>query len=101
MIIAKVVGNVVATTKDEKLQGKKILIVQPLDMETMEFDGKPLVTIDTVGSGVGEIVMVVGGSSARQTVITKNTPVDSAIVGVIDHIEIEGVTTFETREGGS
>ncbi|UCZ52766.1 EutN/CcmL family microcompartment protein [Bacillus shivajii] len=101
MIIAKVVGSVVSTSKAEKLQGKKMLIVQPLDMERIELDGKPLVSIDTVGSGVGEIVMVVGGSSARQTLITKDTPVDSAIVGVIDHIEIEGETTFKAHEGGS
>lgn len=99
MIIAKIVGSVVATTKDEKLNGKKLLVVQPLNMETIEPDGKQLVSVDTVGSGVGEIVMVVGGSSARQTETTKDTPVDSAIVGVIDYITIEGKTTYGS-EGG-
>ncbi|MCD8510740.1 MAG: EutN/CcmL family microcompartment protein [Bacillus sp. (in: Bacteria)] len=100
MIIAKVVGSVVSTQKAEQLLGKKLLVVQPLDMESIEPDGKPLVSIDTVGSGVGEIVMVVAGSSARQTEITKNTPVDSAIVGVIDQIEIEGKLTFNQNKGG-
>lgn len=100
MIIAKVVGSVVSTQKAEQLLGKKLLVVQPLDMETITPDGKPLVSIDTVGSGVGEIVMVVAGSSARQTQITKNTPVDSAIVGVIDQIEIEGKLTFNQNKGG-
>lgn len=90
MIVGKIVGNVVSTNKAEKLTGKKLLIVQPVDMNTLENDGKPLVSIDTVGSGNGEIVMVVGGSPARQTEITKDAPVDSAIVGVIDTIEIEG-----------
>jgi len=94
MIVGKVVGNVVSTNKAERLIGKKLLVVQPVDMFTLESDGKPLVSIDSVGSGNGEIVMVVGGSSARQTTITKDTPVDSAIVGVIDTIEIEGKQVF-------
>ncbi|MRH41658.1 ethanolamine utilization protein EutN [Aquibacillus halophilus] len=99
MIIARVVGSVVSTSKAEKLQGKKLLVIQPLDMNTIENDGKPLVSIDTVGSGVGEVVMVVSGSSARQTLSTEGTPVDSAIVGIIDHIEIEGKLTFENKGG--
>ncbi|MGM8211298.1 EutN/CcmL family microcompartment protein [Virgibacillus sp. W0430] len=99
MIVGEVVGSVVATSKVEQLTGKKMLVVQPLDMETLKPDGKPLVSIDTVGSGVGEVVMVVGGSSARQTNITKDTPVDSAIVGVIDHIEIAGKMTFQANKG--
>lgn len=97
MIIGKVIGSVVSTSKAEKLQGKKLLIVQPLDMFTIESDGKPVVAIDTVGSGKGEVVMVVSGSSARQTVVTNGTPVDAAIIGIIDQIEIEGKLTFEKK----
>ncbi|MDP4161821.1 MAG: EutN/CcmL family microcompartment protein [Bacillota bacterium] len=99
MIIAKVVGSIVSTTKAEKLRGKKLLIVQPLDMKSIEDDGKPLVAIDTVGSGEGEVVLVVSGSSARQTEITNGVPVDAAIIGVVDQIEIEGSLTF--NKGGS
>ncbi|PRO66211.1 EutN/CcmL family microcompartment protein [Alkalicoccus urumqiensis] len=99
MVIGRVVGSVVATSKDERLMGKKMLVVQPLDLETVEPDGKPLVSIDTIGSGTGEVVMVVGGSSARQTNTTKDTPVDSAIVAIIDHIDIHGKRTFESRGG--
>lgn len=99
MIIAKVVGSIVSTTKAEKLRGKKLLIVQPLDMKSIEEDGKPLVAVDTVGSGEGEVVLVVSGSSARQTEITNGVPVDAAIVGVVDSIEIEGSLTF--NKGGS
>lgn len=95
MIIGRVVGSIVSTSKAEKLQGKKLLIVQPLDMISIQPDGKPLVAIDTVGSGKDEVVMVVSGSSARQTVVTNGTPVDAAIIGIIDHIEIEGKLTFE------
>ncbi|CAG9619994.1 EutN/CcmL family microcompartment protein [Sutcliffiella rhizosphaerae] len=99
MIIAKVVGSIVATTKAEKLTGKKLLIVTPLDMKSIEEDGKPLVAIDTVGSGVGEVVLVVSGSSARQTEVTTGVPVDAAIVGIVDQIEIQGALTF--TKGGS
>ncbi|WP_090635449.1 EutN/CcmL family microcompartment protein [Neobacillus massiliamazoniensis] len=99
MMICKVVGSIVSTTKAEKLKGKKLLIVQPLDMNTIEDDGKPLVAIDTVGSGVGEVVLLVSGSSARQTEITNGVPADAAIVGIVDQIEIQGSLTF--KKGGS
>ncbi|MED3564274.1 EutN/CcmL family microcompartment protein [Bacillus xiapuensis] len=94
MIIGKVVGSIVSTTKAEKLVGKKLLIVTPLDIKTFKEDGKPLVAIDTVGSGEGEVVLVVSGSSARQTEITNGVPVDAAIVGIVDQIEIEGSLTL-------
>lgn len=97
MIIGRVIGSVVSTSKAEKLQGKKLLVVQPLDMITIAEDGKPVVAIDTVGSGKGEVVMVVSGSSARQTTITNGTPVDAAIIGIIDQIEIEGKLSFEKK----
>lgn len=99
MIIAKVTGSIVATTKAEKLRGKKLLIVTPLDMTTIEEDGKPIVAIDTVGSGVGEVVLIVSGSSARQTDITNGVPVDAAIVGIVDQIELNGSLTF--TKGGN
>lgn len=99
MIIAKVTGSIVATTKAEKLKGKKLLIVTPLDMTNIEEDGKPIVAIDTVGSGVGEVVLIVSGSSARQTEITNGVPVDAAIVGIVDQIELNGSLTFS--KGGN
>ncbi|MFJ7726376.1 EutN/CcmL family microcompartment protein [Neobacillus sp. NPDC097160] len=99
MIICKVVGSIVSTTKAEKLKGKKLLIVQPLDLKTIVEDGKPLVAIDTVGAGVGEVVLLVSGSSARQTEITNGVPADAAIIGIVDQIEIQGDLTF--TKGGS
>lgn len=99
MIICKVVGSIVSTTKAEKLKGKKLLIVQPLDLKTIVDDGKPLVAIDTVGAGVGEVVLLVSGSSARQTEITNGVPADAAIIGIVDQIEIQGDLTF--TKGGS
>lgn len=97
MIISKVVGSVVSTSKNERLVGKKLLIVQQVDIETLEIDGKPIVAIDTVGSGKGEYVLLVSGSSARQTEITKDTPVDAAIIGIIDQIELEGKIVFNVK----
>lgn len=99
MIIGKVVGNVVSTTKDEKLLGKKLMIIQPIDMVSIEPYGKHVVAIDTVGAGIEEVVMVVSGSSARQTEITNGTPVDAAIIGIVDQIEIGGKLTFDKTKG--
>lgn len=94
MNICRVIGTVVSTTKDEKLVGMKLLMVKPVDPITLEPDGKPLVAVDTVQAGKGDIVLTVGGSSARQTKATQNVPVDATIIAVVDSIEIEGKVTF-------
>jgi microcompartment protein CcmK/EutM len=93
MLIAKVVGTTVSTIKDEKLVGRKLLIVRQTD-ETGAFVGKPFVAVDTVGAGVGELVLTCAGSSARQTTSTKDTPVDAVIMSVIDSLEVNGEVTF-------
>jgi microcompartment protein CcmK/EutM len=87
MILAKVVGTVVATRKDERLVSNKLLVARPVDPK-----GKPdanyLVAVDTVDAGVGETVLIVSGSSARMASGMKDCPVDAAIVGIIDNIEV-------------
>ena len=93
MLIVRVIGTTVSTIKDEKLQGKKLLIVQPAD-EAGNTSGKPFVAIDTVDAGVGDLVLTASGSSARQTTITKDTPVDAVIMAVIDSLEVNGEVTF-------
>lgn len=95
MYAAKVIGTVVCTRKDEKLNGMKLQVVQPVSLLTLEDEGKPAVAIDAVGAGVSEIVLVVAGSSARQTAVTNNTPVDATIMAIVDYIDIEGKRTFE------
>ncbi len=95
MIICQVIGTVVSTTKDEKLVGKKLMLVQSMDLVTGKLDGKPLVAIDTVSAGKDDVVMLVSGSSARQTEITQGTPVDAAIIAIIDLIEMEGKVVFQ------
>ena len=93
MQIARVIGTTVSTIKDEKLVGRKLLILRPAD-ETGEPNGKPFVAIDTVNAGVGELVLTASGSSARQTTITKDCPVDTVIMAVIDSLEVDGKNTF-------
>ncbi len=94
MLIARVIGTTVSTIKDEKLSGRKLLIVRQTD-ERGEPVGKPFVAIDTVDAGVGDLVLTAAGSSARQTNITKDTPVDAVIMAMIDSLEVEGKTTFQ------
>ena len=93
MLIAKVVGTTVSTIKDEKITGHKLLVVQQTD-ETGKTIGKPFVAVDTVDAGVGDLVLTASGSSARQTTLTKDRPVDAVIMAVIDSLEVEGKTTF-------
>jgi microcompartment protein CcmK/EutM len=93
MLIARVVGNAVCTIKDEKLVGRKLMIVVPTD-ESGNLAGKPYVAIDTVDSGVGDLVLTASGSSARQTYLTKDTPVDAVIMAVIDSLEMNGELVF-------
>ncbi|MBI2264880.1 MAG: EutN/CcmL family microcompartment protein [Armatimonadetes bacterium] len=100
MIICKVIGTIVCTQKDEKLTGAKLQLVLPMDTKTFQPDGRPLVAVDSIGAGQGEMVLVVSGSSARLTARTQNTPVDAVIMGIIDTIEIEGMLTFEKHRDG-
>lgn len=93
MLIARVIGTTVSTIKDEKLVGRKLLIVRQTD-EHGEPVGKPFVAIDTVDAGVGDLVLTASGSSARQTAQTKDTPVDAVIMAMIDSLEVDGKETF-------
>ena len=95
MYAAKIIGTVVCTTKDEKLNGRKFQVVQPVNLITLQYEGKPAVAIDSVGAGRNEIVLVVGGSSARQTEVTTNTPTDATIMAIVDLIDIEGRKVFD------
>lgn len=87
MYAAKVVGNVVATQKDEGLLGSKLLVICPLYQEFNKENCK--IAVDCVGAGNGERVLVTKGSSVRKTGAFKDSPVDLAIVGIIDQIEID------------
>ncbi|MFH5835500.1 EutN/CcmL family microcompartment protein [Proteiniclasticum sp. C24MP] len=86
MYLAEVKGNVVATTKDKRLIGSKLLIVQPMS-PGFEPYGNPVIAVDTVGAGFRDRVIVASGGSAR-VAISENTPVDAAIVAIIDSLEM-------------
>ena len=91
MILAKVVGTVVATRKDERLVGSKLLLAQPISPNG-EARGSQLVAVDTVDAGAGETVLIVSGSSARMAAGLADRPVDAAIVGIVDVVETDDVT---------
>jgi microcompartment protein CcmK/EutM len=82
-----VVGTVVATRKDERLVSNKLLIARPLDTAGKP-EGNYVVAVDTVDAGFGETVLIVSGSSARMASGMKDCPVDAAIVGIVDAVEI-------------
>lgn len=88
MIIGKVVGNVWATKKDERLNGLKLLVVEPTANKKGE-DGGPFVAVDVVGAGIGEDVLIVKGSTARAALANNGAPVDATIVGIIDTVEVD------------
>jgi microcompartment protein CcmK/EutM len=88
MIVAKIVGTVVATRKDERLVSHKLLVARPVDPHG-KAEGSYLVAVDTVDAGAGETVLIVSGSSARMAAGMKDCPVDAAVVGIIDTIRVQ------------
>jgi len=86
--LARVIGDVVATRKDEQLSGIKLLIVQPLTPDHQPV-GRPLVAVDAVGAGVGEEVFFVRGKEASFPFHPAEPPVDAGIVGIVDHWDVE------------
>jgi ethanolamine utilization protein EutN/carbon dioxide concentrating mechanism protein CcmL len=94
MVLAKVVGTVVATRKEESMEGLRFMLLQQVDL-----DGKPkdafVVAADAVGSGVGEIVLYATGSSARQTVRTDRRPCDAVIMAIVDSWEVAGKVKYK------
>ena len=88
MILARIVGTVVATRKDPRLEGKKLLIVKPISPEGHDESGY-LVAVDTVAAGFRETVLVVSGSSARNADACKDRPVAAAIVGIVDSVMLD------------
>jgi len=95
MVLAKVVGTVVSTHKEPKMEGIKFLLLEKIDPITQKGKNDFVVSMDTVGAGLNEIVFYVSGSGARQTSITQGIPTDSSIIAIVDYIEKDGVFTFQ------
>jgi ethanolamine utilization protein EutN len=92
MFLGRVVGSVVATRKHQAFQGSKLMLLQPLFAQQGKLtpSGSSVVAIDSVGAGLGELVMFTQGSSARLAAPVKDTPVDAIIVGIVDRVDYEG-----------
>ncbi len=95
MILAVVKGTIISTNKTEKLRGSKLLVVEEWNIDTQSTSHRPLVALDIVGAGAGELVLCVSGSSARQTEETAQRPVDLVIIGIVDQAEMNGETRYQ------
>ena len=93
MVLAKVVGTVVATRKEHSLEGLKLLLVRVVDEEGKE-TGANIVAADAVGAGPGEIVLIASGSSARQTTMTDKRPVDAVVMAIVDSWAVGDVEKY-------
>jgi microcompartment protein CcmK/EutM len=93
MVLGKIIGTLVASRKEQTLEGLKLLVVRACDV-----DGNPngalAVAVDAVGAGIGEVVLYCAGSSARQTQVTQNRPVDATIMAIVDSIAVDGVQRY-------
>ena len=104
MFLARVTGTVVASQKDKTLNGQKLVLVEPLNVKyddsgspaSLGNTGRAIVAIDVVGAGEGQLVLIVQGSSARMTEVTKNIPADAVIVGIVDSAEYAGKTFHQS-----
>jgi ethanolamine utilization protein EutN len=104
MFLARVTGSVVSTQKVKSMVGHKLLTVEPYRVDPdskrgLISTGRTFVCVDTVGAGEGEMVLIVQGSSARLTPETEKLPVDAAIIGIVDTVNIDNQTIFSAREG--
>lgn len=89
MLLAKVIGNVVSTRKEDALVGFKLLLVQAIEPKDESLNGEKFVAVDTLGAGVSDWVLVVRGGGARMsTEMHRNAPIDSAIVGIVDTVDV-------------
>lgn len=100
MWIGVVVGTVVATQKDDRLVGLKLLMVRPLDLTSQGWQEACKVVVDRIGAGVGEKVLVVGGSPARMAVGNREAPVDAAVVGIVDQLDMDASLLDADAETG-
>ncbi len=97
MLIARVIGTVVATRKEPTIEGLRLLVCQPVNAEG-EKAGAPVVAADAVGAGVGEMILYATGSSARQTVATQNRPVDAVVMAIVYQWEVGGEFKYRKSE---
>ncbi|TFG64446.1 MAG: ethanolamine utilization protein EutN [Spirochaetales bacterium] len=100
MVLARVVGTVVSSRKEPKIEGIKFLLLEKIDAETLKGKKDYVVAMDSVGAGPGEIVFFVAGSSARMTETTQGKPADATITAIVDILEVGGRVVY-TKDGGA
>jgi microcompartment protein CcmK/EutM len=105
MFVAKVTGAVVSTQKAASMVGFKLLVVEPYRVEAndprrLATTGRTLIAVDTLGAGPDDYVLVTQGSSARLTPETKNLPIDTVIVGIIDQVHVQGDCVYARQDEG-
>lgn len=103
MFLAKVTGTVVSTQKIETMTGHKLLVVEPYRLDPRGRSGlvsteRTFVAVDALGAGVGEMVLITQGSSARLTPETSKLPIDTVIVGIVDRVTVEQETVFDAKD---
>ena len=103
MFVAKVTGSLVATQKMDSMVGYKLLVIEPYRLEDktrnrLTTTGRTFIAVDTLGAGVGEYVLITQGSSARLTSETKNMPIDTVVVGIVDQVHVDNTCVFSREE---
>jgi ethanolamine utilization protein EutN len=103
MFVAKVTGSMVSTQKVASMVGWKLLVVEPYRLEPGERSslvttGRTFIAVDTLGAGVGEMVLITQGSSARLTPETKNMPIDTIVIGIVDTVHVESQCVYSREE---
>jgi ethanolamine utilization protein EutN len=103
MFLAKVTGSLVATQKVDALRGHKLLLVEPYRIDPKKRTelvsaGRTFVAVDSLGVGEGEMVLITQGSSARLTPETKNLPIDTVVIGIVDRVDVEQRTVFDQKQ---
>ncbi len=106
MFVAKVTGSVVSTEKVESMRGQKLLVVEPFrlepsDREKLITTGRTFIAVDMLGAGVGDMVLIVQGSSARFTPETNKLPIDCVVIGIVDSVNIEKKTVYNRQTSDS
>ena len=100
MLLARVAGTLVASRKDEGLSGHKLLVLRQLDIEGRDCPGH-VIAVDSVGAGVGEVVLYATGSSARQTETTRDRPCDAVVMAIVDTWELGGEVVYRKTDADS
>jgi ethanolamine utilization protein EutN len=105
MFVAKVTGSMVSTQKVESMVGFKLLVVEPYRIDPQQRQslvttGRTFIAVDTLGAGEGDYVLICQGSSARLTPETKNLPIDTIVIGIVDHVHVEQQCVYSRETAG-